>query len=82
MPKLVEVKEGDMTTFMRIIHAMLIILSGFVWLGAVAGFFLLRGVLSDSQATGETWIAAYFVASCFAMIFYSVGREWLGGKSG
>lgn len=75
-----EIKEGYMTTFLKIMHCLLIILSGFVWLGTVAGFFLLRGVLNDSQATGETWIAAYFVASWFALIFYSVGRGWLRGK--
>lgn len=70
-----------MTTFMRILHALLIILSAFVWVGTVAGFFMLRGILNDKQADGETFIAAYFVATWFALIFYSVGRDWLGGKN-
>lgn len=80
MSKLVEVKEGDMSTFLKCMRFLLICLTVFVWAVTVFGFFLLRGVLNDSQATGETWIAAYFVATWFALIFYSVGREWLSGK--
>ena len=70
-----------MTTFMRILHALLIILSGCVWLSTVIGFFMLRGILNDKQADGETFIASYFVATWFALIFYSIVREWMGGGS-
>jgi len=52
----------------------------FMWAVTVFGFFMLRGILNDKQADGETFIASYFVATWFALIFYSVGREWLSGK--
>lgn len=80
MSKLAEVKEGDMSTFLKCMHFVLICLTVFLWAVTVFGFFLLRGVLNDQQADGQTWIAAYFVASWFALIFYSVGRGWLRGK--
>jgi len=59
---------------------LLVCLTVFMWAVTVFGFFLLRGVLNDSQATGETFIASYFVATWFALIFYSIVREWLRGK--
>jgi hypothetical protein len=70
-----------MTTFMRCMHFLLCCLTVFVWGITVFGFFMLRGILNDKQADGETFIAAYFVATWFALIFYSVGRDWIGGKN-
>lgn len=69
-----------MSTFLKCMHFILICLTAFVWAITVFGFFMLRGALNDKQADGGTWVAAYFVASWLAMIFYSIGREWLRGK--
>lgn len=69
-----------MSTFIKCIHVLLICLTVFVWAVSVFGFFMLRGILNDSQADGQTWLVAYFIATWFAFIFYSVGRSWLRGK--
>ena len=69
-----------MSTFLKCMHFLLIALTVFVWAASVFFFFLFRGMINDKQADGETFIASYFVATWFALIFYSVGREWLGGK--
>ncbi len=69
-----------MSTFLKCMMSILICLTVFVWAVTVFGFFMLRGVLNDKQADGQTWIAAYFVATWVALIFYSIGRDWLRGK--
>lgn len=69
-----------MSTFLKCMQFLLVCLTVFMWAVTVFGFFMLRGILNDKQADGETFIAAYFVATWFALIFYSIVREWLSGK--
>jgi hypothetical protein len=69
-----------MSTFLKCMQFLLVCLTVFMWAVTVFGFFILRGILNDKQADGETFIASYFVATWFALIFYSIVREWLRGK--
>lgn len=69
-----------MSTFLQCMHALLIILCGFLWLGAFIGFFMLRGTFNDEQADGQTFLVAYMVPTWLVLIVYSIGREWLRGK--
>jgi len=69
-----------MSTFLKCMQFLLVCLTVFMWTVTVFGFFMLRGILNDKQADGETFIASYFVATWFALIFYSIVREWLRGK--
>lgn len=69
-----------MSTFIKCMYFLLSALTVFVWAAFVFFFFLFRGMISDSQADGGTWIAAYFVATWFSLIFYSVGHQWLREK--
>ncbi len=69
-----------MSTFLKCMQFLLVCLTVFMWAVTVFGFFMLRGILNDKQADGETFIASYFVATWFALIFYSIVREWLRGK--
>lgn len=69
-----------MSTFIKCMYFLLSALTVFVWAAAVFFFFLFRGMITDTQADGGTWVAAYFFATWLALIFYSVGHQWLTGK--